>query len=79
MTDAVRNRLLENVTEMAQLGLRTLCLSYRDFPATADPQSGSFDSPPEEDLTACCIVGIKVSMTLTSILCRSSLFKKRIE
>ncbi len=60
MTDAARTDFLGKVTNMAQEGLRTLCLSYRDFPETAEAQSAGFDAPPEEDLTACCIVGIKV-------------------
>lgn len=47
---------------MAQEGLRTLCLTYRDFPASVNAESSEFDIPPEEDLTACCIVGIKVGL-----------------
>ena len=58
--EAKRAELYEIVTQMAQQGLRTLCLSYRDFPAAENAQAESFDVPPEEQLTACCIVGIKV-------------------
>lgn len=60
MTEAARSDFFGKVTAMAQEGLRTLCLSYRDFSETSDAQSDIFDTPPEEDLTACCIVGIKV-------------------
>jgi len=60
MSEEKRTELYAIVTEMAQQGLRTLCLAYRDFPETANAQEDSFDVPPEEQLTACCIVGIKV-------------------
>lgn len=60
MTEALRSEFFGKVTAMAQEGLRTLCLSYRDFSTSIDAESASFDVPPEEDLTACCIVGIKV-------------------
>lgn len=39
---------------MADKGLRTLCLAYRDFEGEVPEES------PDQDLTACCIVGIKV-------------------
>ena len=67
MTEALRAEFFGKVTAMAQEGLRTLCLSYRDFPSTADAQSAGFDTPPEEDLTACCIVGIKVTAFLLPV------------
>lgn len=55
-----REALLKIVNEMAARGLRTLCLTYRDFPAT-DPSRPAdfFKTPHEEGLTAYCIVGIK--------------------
>lgn len=62
MTEAKRTELLGCITAMAQQGLRTLCLAYRDFPSSSDPDSEAFEFPPEEDLTACCIVGIKVEL-----------------
>lgn len=55
--------MLAEITRMAQQGLRTLCLAYRDFPASADAASDAFDFPPEEKLTACCVVGIKVCLS----------------
>ena len=42
------------ITSMADKGLRTLCLAYRDFEGEVPEES------PDEELTACCIVGIKV-------------------
>ena len=47
------------VTEMANKGLRTLCLSYTDFPAKGNP-ADFLDVPYDENLIATCIVGIKV-------------------
>lgn len=53
------------MTAMASTGLRTLCLAYHDF-AETDPSRPAdfFDKPHglEEDLTALCIVGIKVRL-----------------
>lgn len=57
MTDAKRRELLDTVTHMADRGLRTLCLSYRDW--QGDAHSLPVEAP-DEDLTACAIVGIKV-------------------
>ena len=68
MTEAARSDFFGKVTAMAQEGLRTLCLSYREFPEASDAQSEGFDTPPEEDLTACCIVGIKVPFPIVSTL-----------
>jgi len=58
-----RAELYNTVTQMAQQGLRTLCLAYRDFPDASDAQGESLEVPPEEGLTACCIVGIKVPLS----------------
>ena len=60
LTEEKRTEILGIITQMAQEGLRTLCLSFRDFDSSADAESPVFDLPPEENLTACCIVGIKV-------------------
>lgn len=49
-----RNELQGVITSMADKGLRTLCLAYRDFQGEVPEES------PDEDLIACCIVGIKV-------------------
>ncbi len=62
LTAAMRTELEGVVTDMAKSGLRTLCLSYRDFTAQEVASYGPdfFEKPPEDDLTALCIVGIKV-------------------
>lgn len=57
MTKAKRAELLETVTHMADTGLRTLCLAYRDW--EGDSNNLPADAP-DEDLTAYAIVGIKV-------------------
>ncbi len=58
LSDEKKKELGNMISSMADKGLRTLCLSYRDY------QADSGDEPPEEspdeDLTACCVVGIKV-------------------
>lgn len=46
---------------MASRGLRTLCLSYTDFPETSPGRPEDFfETSHDEDLTMLCIVGIKV-------------------
>ena len=77
LDEAKRAELFEIVTQMAQQGLRTLCLSYRDFQTTENAQAESFDVPPEERLTACCIVGIKVPPI--SLKCSSAFSQFRQE
>lgn len=48
---------------MASRGLRTLALSYVDFPEhDASRADDFFDTPSDENLTAMCIVGIKVGI-----------------
>jgi hypothetical protein len=65
LTDAMRSDLLATVTEMASRGLRTLCLAYTDFPATdASRAPDFFEAPPDDDLVAAAIVGIKVGLAL---------------
>lgn len=59
LSDQLRKDLEEAVTQMACKGLRTLCLAVRDFPP--DRPEGFFDEPPAEELTLCCLVGIKVA------------------
>ena len=66
MTKAKQHELLDTVTHMADRGLRTLCLAYRDWEGSAT--SLPTDAP-DEDLTAYAIVGIKVQHILQ--LCRS--------
>ncbi|DBB18563.1 hypothetical protein WJX82_010215 [Trebouxia sp. C0006] len=57
LSDEKKKELGDMISSMADKGLRTLCLSYRDY------RTDSGDEPPEEspdeDLTACCVVGIK--------------------
>ena len=54
MSTNKRNELWDIITSMADKGLRTLCLAYRDFEGEVPEES------PDQDLIACCIVGIKV-------------------
>ncbi len=71
LSDEKKKELGNMISSMADKGLRTLCLSYRDY------QADSGDEPPEEspdeDLTACCVVGIKVCChcTLLFVLART--------
>ncbi len=60
LTDDTRTELMASITRMASTGLRTLCLAYRDFGPAADRAPDFFDFPPDELMTACCLVGIKV-------------------
>lgn len=60
LEDAMRSVLEETVTTMASTGLRTLCLTKRDInESMADGQPDFFENPPDDNLTLCCIVGIK--------------------
>jgi Ca2+-transporting ATPase len=55
-----RAELEATITQMASRGLRTLCLSYTDFPASAPGRPEDFfETSHDEDLTMLCIVGIK--------------------
>ena len=45
---------------MARTGLRTLCLAVRELPHEKGVPDGYLEAPPDEDLTLCAIVGIKV-------------------
>lgn len=60
LTDPVHREIQDAVERMASQGLRTLCLAVRDFPP--DRPDGFFDKPPTEELTLCCLVGIKASI-----------------
>lgn len=60
LTPEIRADLEASVTQMASSGLRTLCLAVRDFPP--DRPESYFEQPPNEDLTVCCLVGIKVRL-----------------
>lgn len=63
LTESGREQLGQQVTDMASRGLRTLCLSYRDvdplLEALPAAQGTQRQRPADEDLVACCIVGIK--------------------
>ena len=62
----MRAVLEETVTTMASTGLRTLCLTKRDIDESlADGQPEFWENPPDDNLTLCCIVGIKVSHRLS--------------
>ena len=64
----IRRELEDMITEMASTGLRTLCLTYADISADANLD---FEAPPDVDLIACCIVGIKVGGALPLACCSS--------
>ena len=58
LNDDKRRELGDIISNMADKGLRTLCLAYRDYSSSQDAEVP--EDSPDEDLTACCIVGIKV-------------------
>ena len=60
LNDEKRRELGDIISTMADKGLRTLCLAYREYSSSQD--AGVPEDSPDEDLTACCIVGIKVSL-----------------
>ncbi|GLC46005.1 ATF/CREB activator [Pleodorina starrii] len=62
MTPALRDHLLDEVTNMAKRGLRCICLTYRDFPlADASRPADFFEDADHVDDHLICIgiVGIK--------------------
>ena len=62
LSDEMRAKLEETVTTMASSGLRTLCLTLRDMDEGMAAGNAEFwENPPDEQLTLCCIVGIKVT------------------
>lgn len=48
------------ILSMARTGLRTLCLAVRELPREQGLPDGYLEAPPDEDMTLCAIVGIKV-------------------
>lgn len=60
-TDESQQELVKTVTEMASSGLRTLCLAYADVSADKAGPLDKLEAPPQLPLTACCMLGIKVS------------------
>ncbi len=61
LADEMRAKLEETVTNMASTGLRTLCLTMRDMDESMAGGNEEFwENVPDEELTLCCIVGIKV-------------------
>ena len=57
----MRTELEEATTDMASRGLRTLCMTYRDFPANVERPTDFFETPPDSELICCAITGIKAS------------------
>ena len=61
MSAETRCALEAGITGMAASGLRTICLAQRRFAGVrGDYKPGFFDKPLEDELTLCCIIGIKV-------------------
>ena len=65
LSQGLREELMTCITQMASTGLRTLCLAVRDF--AADKPPGFFEEPPADDLTLCCLVGIKAGSPLCHV------------
>ena len=64
MSAETRCALEAGITDMAASGLRTICLAQRRMAgARGDYKPEFFDTPPEDELTLCCIIGIKVIST----------------
>ncbi len=64
MSTALRAELEETTTGMAARGLRTLCITYRDFAAGVQRPVDFFEEAPDTELICCAITGIKVLPTL---------------
>ncbi len=64
MSTALRAELEETTTGMAARGLRTLCITYKDFAAGVQRPVDFFEEAPGTELICCAITGIKVSSTL---------------
>lgn len=63
ISEELRAKLEETVTSLASTGLRTLALTMRDMDESmAEGSSNYWENPPDEQLTLCCIVAIKVSV-----------------
>lgn len=60
MSIALRAELEETTTGMAARGLRTLCITYRDFQAGVERPADFFETAPDTELICCAITGIKV-------------------
>lgn len=68
LSEKKRRELSDMISSMADKGLRTLCLAYREFATSPDQQAP--EESPDEELIACCIVGIKVRFLLLCPLCQ---------
>lgn len=68
LDSSLRSELECTTTDMAARGLRTLCITYRDFPSSAGLPADSFETPPDSELICCAITGIKASCCLATIL-----------
>lgn len=62
LSEKKRRELSDMISSMADKGLRTLCLAYREYSTSPDQQAP--EESPDEELIACCIVGIKVRFLL---------------
>ena len=63
ISEELRAKLEGTVTSLASTGLRTLALTMRDMDESmAEGSSNYWENPPDEQLTLCCIVAIKVSV-----------------
>ena len=60
MSAPLRAELMDTTTGMAARGLRTLCITYRDFSAAGQRPADLFETAPDTELTCCAITGIKV-------------------
>ena len=68
LDSTMRSELEQTTTDMAARGLRTLCITYRDFPSSAGLPADSFETPPDSELICCAITGIKASWRLATQL-----------
>ncbi|KAL3138057.1 hypothetical protein ABBQ38_005290 [Trebouxia sp. C0009 RCD-2024] len=68
LDSTLRSELEGTTTDMAARGLRTLCITYRDFPSSAGLPADSFETPPDSELICCAITGIKASWGLATIM-----------
>ncbi|KAA6423560.1 MAG: P-type ATPase [Trebouxia sp. A1-2] len=59
MSTSLRAELEESTTGMAARGLRTLCITYRDFAAGVQRPADFFEEAPDTELICCAITGIK--------------------
>ena len=66
LNSTLRAELEETTTDMAARGLRTLCMTYRDFPGSVERPADFFETSPDSELICCAITGIKASCCLAN-------------